>query len=360
MDDGHRASAGHPGAGVIPACIAVAQEEGSTFEELVSAIILGYEIGCRIAASRDLSRLPTMASGRWVAYGVAASTAFLKRLSKQKTAQAFAIAGIHSPDMAAAGYSRQMGNHVKEGIPWAVLTGMAAVTLAEEGYTGPLDILDHPDYYHGPDIVKGLGQQWAIEEIYFKPYGCCRWIHAAIDALLSLMKEHRLHADSIDRVEVATFRRAVEGLTNEIQPKSVESAQYSLPFSLAVAALEGQKGLLPLRPEFLGRPELVSFAKKVHFREDSNMDRLFPSRAPARVRLTVGAKKLEKTVLSPWGDPENPLKDFQLLDKFRILTEGILSPEHQDGFTTLLLKRNAPFETGKLFNLLTGSKGMVA
>ncbi len=348
LDDGHRPAAGHPGAGVIPACVALTQEKNATFEDLFSAMALGYEIGCRVAASRNFNRLPTLASGRWVAYGVAASAAFFYRLSPQKTAHALSIAGIHSPDMAAAGYSKQMGNSIKEGIPWAALTGMTAVSLAEKGFTGPLDILDHPDYYDASSILKALGNRWAIEEVYFKPYGCCRWAHAAIEALLSLMAEQHLTPGAIEDIEVETFRRAVEGLTNDPQPDNVESAQYSLPFSMAVAAYEGQEGLLPLQPELLKRPDLSAFARKIILRVDPGLDRFFPERSPARVKIRARGRIFEKTILDPLGDPRRPLSDSQLMDKFNVLTKNFLSLHLRSVFLTLLEKR----PTGKPSELL--------
>ncbi len=329
LDDGHRSAAGHPGAGIIPACLAMAEGENIPSEILFTAIVLGYEVGCRIAASRDLSYLPTMATGRWIAVGVAASNAYLLRLSPEVTAQALAIAGIHSPDMAAAGYSRMMGNQVKEGIPWAVLTGMTAVHLAAEGLTGPLDIFDHPDYYDASRILEKLGDHWAIGEIYFKPYGCCRWIHAAIDALLSILSDNDLPTDAIDQIQVETFRRAVEGLSNEPRPATVEAAQYSLPFSLAVAAILGREGLLPLREEWLGRRDLLQLSEKVRLNVDPELDRLFPSRSPARVVVTCGNRRYEQTVLDPLGDPDNPLSDEDLREKFYILTKDLLAEDRR-------------------------------
>lgn len=351
LDDGHRSAAGHPGAGIIPACLAVAEEENIPFKDLLSAIALGYEVGCRVAASRDFSRLPTMATGRWIATGVAAATAYLYRLSQDKTAQALAIAGIHSPDMAAAGYSRMMGNQVKEGIPWAVLTGMTAVHLAAEGLTGPLDILDHPNYYNASQILENLGSHWAIEEIYFKPYGCCRWAHAAIDALLSIQNEHKLAAEAIDQVQVETFRRAVEGLTNEIQPAALEAAQYSLPFSLAVAAILGRDGLLPLRTEWLGRQDLLQLSEKIRLKVDPELDRLFPSQSPARVVIISGNRRYERTIFTPLGDPDHPLSDKDLREKFYTLTKDLFSEDRQEA----ILESIKLGSLSKLFNHLNRS-----
>ena len=62
LDDGHRGAAGHPGASIIPAVFAVAQEVGASDGDIQAAIIIGYEIACRVGAARDFSILPTLST----------------------------------------------------------------------------------------------------------------------------------------------------------------------------------------------------------------------------------------------------------------------------------------------------------
>jgi len=342
LDDGHRAAAGHPGAAVIPACLAAAQDVDCSAGEFLAALVLGYEVACRVAAGRDLERLPTLASGRWVAYGVAAAAGRLRGLDAAGLAQALAVAGVLSPDLAAAGYSRLMGNLVKEGIPWATLTGLAAVELAGRGFSGPLDILDHPGYYQPRRILEGLGESWAVEQVYFKPYACCRWCHAAIDALLAIQAEQGLKAGDIAEIQVHTFQRALR-LSNETDPTTLEGAQYSLPFTLAVAALEGAAGLLPLRDKLLGRRELVELAGRVRLEVDPELEAMFPERSPARVVVvTTGGHRHERTVLDPLGDPANPLATDRLEEKFRVLSAGLLPPSRREALLAAI--RSLPAE----------------
>jgi len=319
LDDGHRGAAGHPGAAILPACLAVAEEQGTSGPELLAAIAVGYEVACRVGAARDFARLPTLSTGRWAAYGVAAAAGRLRRLPAAVIAQALAVAGVLSPDLAAAGYSGVMGNSAKEGIPWATLTGLAAVDLAAAGFTGPLDLLDHPEYFRRERLLAGLGREWQIERVYFKPYSCCRWIHAALDALVALQGQHRLRAESIDRIRVETFERALR-LNPYPDPASLEAAQYSLPFCLAVSVLEGPQAFLPLEEEVLGRPDLVALARKVELAVDPRLDELFPTHVPARVLVEAGGVRLEKLVVDPLGDPANPLSPERLRNKFRRLS----------------------------------------
>lgn len=335
LDDGHRGAGGHPGAAVIPAVLAAGQAAGASGTALLEAAALGYEVAVRVAAARDFQRLDTLSTGRWGAYGAVAAAGRLLEVTPPVLAQALSIAGVLSPGLSAAGYSQVMGNQVKEGIPWSVLTGLTALELARSGTTGPLDILEHPDYYDARAVTAGLGAGLAVSSLYFKPYACCRWIHAALDGLLAVMAGEDLTAGRIRRIEVHTFARALR-LNPYPDPPTLEAAQYSLPFCLGVAAAGGAEALLPLEPAWLGHPGAVDLARRVELRVDPQMEKRFPAEAGARVVLTTDRGRFRRTVRHPLGDPANPMGRVRLVAKFRRLAAGVLAPAHQDRLLAVL------------------------
>lgn len=331
LDDGSRAAGGHPGAAVIPAVLAAAQAQATDRQRILSAIVVGYEVAIRIAAARDFALLDTLSSGRWCGIGVAAALAHLRQLSAMEAAQALAIAGVVAPGLSASGYSSQMGNSVKEGIAWAALDGVQAVALASRGYCGPLDIFDHPDYYDAAAVARDLtltGSPSAIESIYFKPYGCCRWSHAAIDAVIALRHQLTRTVDAIEVIEVETFSRALR-LGNELAPTSLEGVQYSVPFCLAAALIDGPECLLPARQELLGRADIVALAHRVRLIATDEYDRLFPARVAARVRIRTRDQVLEAEVRDPLGDPVNPMDLSALRRKFSTLAHEVPAEQRQ-------------------------------
>ena len=329
IDDGHRLAGGHPGASIIPAVLATAEETGVSGAAVLAAVVIGYEIAVRVAAARDFSRLDTLSTGRWCAYGAAAAAAWLKGLPPAATVQAMAVAGVLSPGLSAAGYSTLMGNHVKEGIPFATFTGLTAAALAADGFNGPTDILDHPHYYDAPRIVADLGHRFAIERVYFKPYACCRWIHSALDALSDLMAEHRMAAGDIESIRVDTFARALR-LNPYADPDNLEAGQYSLPFCLALLAAEGPQALLPMTEAALHQPATVSLARRITLACDPALDDLFPQKAPARVTVCAGGRRHVRQVIDPLGDPDRPMGWDRLVEKFRRLTRQQLDAKRQD------------------------------
>lgn len=330
LDDGHRAACGHPGAAIIPSCLALAEEVGASHAQLIAAIVVGYEVCVRVAAGRDLSRLATLSSGKWCNYGVAAAGALLRGCTLEQMVQAMAIAGVHGPNQDAAGYSRVMGNHVKEGIPWSSLTGYMAVGLAVNGFTGPTDILDNPAHFDADAIAAGLGRSHAIERVYFKPYSCCRWAHAALDALLAMLETDGIRPEAVESIEVRTFSRALR-LNNEFDPPTLEGAQYSIPYVLGVAAAHGRSALLPLTEDRLHDPAALAFARKVQLVVDPQLDQRFPQTTAARVRLTTRTGTHEREVIYPLGDPDNPMSQDLLLDKFGALTRAMDVRAVRDG-----------------------------
>jgi 2-methylcitrate dehydratase PrpD len=325
LDDGHRAASGHPGAGVIPAVIATAEAIGAGADRVLTAIALGYEIGIRISAARDFRSLHTFDSGLWCGQGVAAAVGWLRGLAPEAIADAIAIAGTTAPGQTATGYTRLMGNHVKEGIAWATATGVTAVELAAHGFTGPIDFLDDATRYDPAILTRGLGERWHIEDGYFKLYSCCRWAHAAIDGMLEIKQQEGLGTDDIVAVRISTFAQTLS-LNNDLAPPTLEAAQYSVPFCVAVAAVRGADALLPLEVATLGDAMVLDCARKITMTVDPTLDAMFPSAVPARIEVDTRRGRFSRTVTAPRGESSNPLGWDDLGVKFQSVARKNIAP----------------------------------
>ncbi len=329
LDDGHRAAAGHPGASIIPAVLATADAFESTAEEILIATVIGYEIAIRIAASRDINKLDTLVTGPWCGQGAAAASAWLRRLPPLQVAQAISIAGSSAPNLAAIAYSQMMGNHVKEGIPWATATGIAAVELAAAGFTGPMDLMDNEHIYDRDKLTSELGSTWLIDSVYFKPYGCCRWSHAAMDAFLELRAREQFDLEDVHEINIHTFSRALR-LNNDLAPKNLEAAQYSIPFCVALAALKGVKSLLPLTERWLNDREVLALTSRVTLAVDPKLDAMFSKAVPARIEVKTRSSVFANTVLVPKGEPDNPMVWDELVEKLRVVASDTVAVEKVD------------------------------
>jgi 2-methylcitrate dehydratase PrpD len=332
LDDGHRAARGHPGAAIIPAALAAAEEQGSTGDEFLAAVVAGYEVAVRVAAGSAPARMGYgYGSGRWSGYGVVAALGRLLKLTPSQISQAFAISGVLSPNLTAngsAGYSDLMGNDVKEAIPWSAVTASSAIELARSGLTGPEDLLDHAPHYNREVILKSLGTSTAIKGVYFKPYSSCRYVHPALAAFELVLREYRLTAQDIDAVQVHTFQWALD-IDNRTDPRNLTEVQYSIPYCMALSALAGSACMLPITDSVLGRPDAVAFARKVELVLDPQLEARCPGETLARVVVEARGRTFESPITPPRGEAANPMSWDELVEKFRVATAAVVPDVQQ-------------------------------
>ncbi len=325
IDDGHRGAAGHAGAGIIPAALAVGQAISATDEDIFDAIALGYDIALRVGTARPLPTIETYASGRWVNYGVAAAVGRLLGLDARELAHAMAIAGAEGPIGFPSGSSRYQGSTVKEFIPAAVVVGLTSAFLARAGATGPRDLLDRDDRFTRSVLTGGLGERWWLQDCYLKPYACCRYMHAAVDAILAL----RQPGKPIVSLRIETFPRGLK-LANERMPQTLEGGQYSYFFSCALAALHGATALQPVDPARLRDAAVLALAARIELSAHEDFAESFPKSTPCRVILDQGEGPQSVTVLAPLGDVANPMNREQVMDKFRRIAVANVATAQQE------------------------------
>ncbi|MBX8812535.1 MmgE/PrpD family protein (plasmid) [Pseudochrobactrum algeriensis] len=324
IDDGHRGAAGHAGAGVIPAALAVAEALGSADEDIYDAIALGYDIALRIATSRPAAAIDSYNSGRWVGYGAAAAAGRLLKLCAPAMAHAMAIAGAEGPIGYPSGTSRYQGTTVKEMIPPAVVAGITAAYRAAAGATGPRDLLDNAEKYDPAILLSDHGEQWWLTQCYLKPYACCRYMHAAVDAILALRKPEL----PVLSLKIETFPQGLR-LSNERAPQTLEGGQYSFYFSCALAALKGEAALQPVNPDTLTDHDILALAERITLEGTPDFASAFPKSTPARVSLDQGQGIEIMEVLHPRGDVANPLGYTDIVTKFRRITATCITPDDQ-------------------------------
>jgi 2-methylcitrate dehydratase PrpD len=213
----------------------------------------------------------------------------------------------------------------KESLGWGALTGTTAALLAEAGFTGPPTGLEEPHQAAGAetDLLAELGRRWRITETYVKWFPACLWTHAAVEAALALRREHRLVPEQIGELTVWTHQRAVA--IDEAAPRSVEAAQYSLPYTVAAALVDGDLGVEQMREERLGDPRIRELATRVRLALDPRLDAMYPARRAARVEIrTTDGRKCEREVLTIKGSAEAPLTAADVEAKFLRLAGPVL------------------------------------
>ena len=323
IDDGYRPVKGHPGAVVFPAVLAAAEEAKSSGVEFLTALVVGYEVAMR--AGRILHSLYDFyhGSGAWAPVGAAAGVARLLDCGVEQAWHALGIAEFHAamtPEMRSVDHPSML----KDGIGWGAMAGIASGQLATRGFTGIPALFDAGDA--GPHLTESLGDEYLILDLYFKPYACCRWAQPAIEGALSAARQIGAAAAEVAKVRVHTFEAATHLRT--VAPRTTEEAQFSLPWPIACALIDGVVGPEQVTGESLADPARRELAARVEVVADAELERAFPEQALAWVEIeTTEGGRARSKVLAAQGDAGTRFNDTELIKKFRDLTEPVLGSD---------------------------------
>ncbi|MCX8191929.1 MAG: MmgE/PrpD family protein, partial [Nitrososphaerales archaeon] len=211
-------------------------------------------------------------------------------------------------------------------------------------------------------LTEGLGERFLINEISIKPHACCRYIQPAIDVVLKIVRENGINSYDIDEVIVGTVKTALpivaEPIEVKCRPRNIVDAQFSMPFSVSVAILKGRAFINEYNEEMIKNEEVLNLAKKVKVINDPELDKVFPKRwqATAKIRLKNG-KVYEDCIEAPKGDPDNPLTDKELEDKFRTLVQGRLSEDRTEEAIKVIYRLDRVANIKELIDLFTIEEG---
>lgn len=319
--DGYNPAKGHVGCPLFPAVLTLADREGASGRDFLTAMVLGYEFGSRAALAQHGTVPDYHTSGSWGAVTAAAAGALLMGLDRETTRHALGIAEYHGPR------SQMMRciDHptmLKDGSGWGAMTGVAALDMAARGFTGApaITVEEAPEYW------ADIGQRWLILEQYFKPYPVCRWAQAPAEGVLALRRAHDLSSDQVERIEVTTFHEAVRLATSE--PKSTEEAQYSTSFPCAVAMVRGGVTPADIADDALHDTEVLRLSRSLVMTESDYANGTFPNDRHAKVALVLkDGQVLETDYLQPRWDHRWPPTEDELRTKYRDLTIPVLGEQ---------------------------------
>jgi 2-methylcitrate dehydratase PrpD len=323
VDEGHRFCRGHPGIHVLPAALAYAEGQGKSGAELLLAVLLGYEVAVRVGRAAELR--PAMhPHGTWGTLGAAVAVA--------KLAGADAGAFRRSLEVAAplclgtsVGTMLEGGTVRNSFAGFAGRTGLQVQELVEAGFVGESDALGAvfgrvlSERWRPEILSAGLGGSWEIRRNYFKRHACCRYNHAALDALAAIGRQQPLEAAAIAAIEVETYGLAAA--LDEARPRNAMASRFSIPFALATSIVSGASGTAAFAAEKFSDPAILELAARISLTEDPAMTAAEPERRPARVTVVwQGGGRRTESVENARGEPELPFAADELEEKYFELT----------------------------------------
>lgn len=314
QDDLHNSSVFHPACVVFPPALAVAQSVGASGRELLTACVVGYEVGIRVGEFLGRSHYKifhtTATAGTLAA---AATVGRLLKLNPEQMLDAIGSAGTQAAGLweflRTAADSKQL--HTAK----AAANGLMAAYLAQNGFTGAKQILEGKQGMgvgmsqdaDPSKLIDRLGSRWALLETSFKYHASCRHTHPAADALLAAMQDNQLQADDIAEVKTHVHQAAIDVLGAVDKPETVHQSKFSMGTVLGIVAYQQFAGL----DEFdraLGDNKIDAFRQKVSMQLDTEVDGAYPNRWLGKVSVkTHDGREFEAFIDEPKGDPGNTL-----------------------------------------------------
>ena len=339
-DDGHQVALVHIGCVAVATCFAVAERMGKiSGKELITALALGGDFLARLGLSSKPGG--SVLSAGWhpttlFGYlGAAAMAGRIMGLDKEKMINALGLAyhqcGGAGSGVADGALAKRMGPGL------AASAGIRAALMAERGITGERDPLEGRTglyrTYMGDDydinILTGdLGKRFEGVNIGDKPYPCCGLTHACIDATLALLDRHAIVIDQIKDITIYGGD-TVYGLSQppEIKraPRTIIDAQFSVPWVVATALINGKVTVNDFTEEALKRPNILELAQRITARLEPAMNR--HGVGPGGVIITMkDGTEYKEEVEHCLGSVERPMNFEDCTKKFRECAAFAIKP----------------------------------
>jgi 2-methylcitrate dehydratase len=331
----------HPSNNVAPA-VAAAEYTDASGAALLRAIAIAYEVHYQLGKHAPLMDRG-WDHGTYVCFASAAGTGTLFGLDREAMMNAIGIAG--------AGHNALRVTRTGDLTMWKGLSAsnagrnaVYAVMLANNGMEGPVDVFEGQKGWKqiisGPFEVSYTPGE-AVTETMTKKYMAGTVAQTQLDGLEELLARESIDAADIEKIEVDTYKRAkiIMGGTgqegesgNRHNVQNREQADHSLPYTMAVLALDGELGHDQYELDRVRRNDVQDLLKRIHIREDPELtERYENGEMPAVVRVTLTdgtVHEIEKSYFE--GHPATPMSWEQLGEKFAALAEGVYTPAEQD------------------------------
>jgi 2-methylcitrate dehydratase PrpD len=361
MDDNHTRSSIKGGCVIVPAALAVSEQQLASGSELILAVVTAYEVMTRIGLSvtpvlMQRGFQPTATCG---VFGAAIAAGKLLRFDERTMLHAISIAASHGSGlMEAPAGGRGELKRFYGGM--ASSNGLRSALLAREGLTGPESMLEGEqgfchafgDSSNMAALTNGLGTDWEILHAHYKIYAQDGYIQPMTEALERIVERHRFDVEAIEEVRAGCCRFAHEDVVGVIRdPKDLTSAQYSANFSLALFLVKGGAGFKEYGEESLADPMILALSRRIHTEVDEEIEREWQRTRPRGARVTVRLKSGES--YTEYVPMLRSLTSADVDAKFRQLATVVMSAEQSEQLIDVVRRLDSLRNVADLAPLLT-------
>jgi 2-methylcitrate dehydratase PrpD len=322
-------SGSHPAATLFTSALAVAQEQGLSGRELITAFVAGAEVMFRIGrATRHSNETRGFhAPGTTGPFGAAVAVGRLRGFDAAKMTNTLGIAGSLACGLLE--FVNAGGGMVKRlHLGRAAESGVLAASLASDGFTGPSSVLEGKyGFLHAfcnewdlSALSHGLGTEYLTPSISMKRYACHMTAQNSIEAAQDLRAEHKFAAADVASIAIAGDDRMATR-NNIPAPEDKMMAQYSVPFSVALSLYRDARDPRSYDDAVVHDRAILDLASRIKITKAPGQNRQDATAAVA-IRLKDG-REVSRAVTSFKGTPQRPLDQAELKEKFMLLTRHL-------------------------------------
>lgn len=335
FDDTHIDSLCHVSSPIMPVIFSLGEYKHINGKDCIAAFVSAFEA----SASIGIAIMPDHYHAGWHAtstlghLGATAAAGKLLGLNQEEMRHALGIGATQ-----AGGFQVVFGTMCKPFHPGkAAMDGILAAMLAKKGFDSHKDILEEKKGFcemFSRDVdyrkmTEGLGKKYQILNNTFKPYASCLLTHPSIDAALDLRNTYNISIQDIEKVE-AHVAPLVMDIAGKKNPKTALEGKFSVNYCIGVALAEGEVGEDKFTDQRMYDETLSNLQKLISIEVDPEFDN---TTAELTLKTRKGSSYTQK-ILTPRGDPRNPLSFSQLEKKFKILARMVLPEEKVEGLIT--------------------------
>jgi len=346
----------HPGATLIPSALAASSISPVSGKDFLTSLAVGYEVSARVGESIQPSPevyVKVWGLNHFMVFGAVLIASRLLQLNLDTARNAFGIAGVAANVPSAWKWNfhkRELPlSWQKDMVSWPAEAGLRAALLADSGFQGCLDILDGEDgfwkmcasdRFDPTRIINRLGEINRLENLAFKPYPCCRWIHSILEAFGQAFVESGLSPADIQQIDVYTLSELANHFA-VVKPKYMIDAEFSVPYTIAMVA----RGI-PIGPDWHARAirehsQTHEIASKVKVIASMELDRNYFENRRIAARVILRSKSgAEWTVECPQarGGKERPLSEEEHDGKLARLVDPVFGYRERQKLISLVSK----------------------
>ena len=329
-DDFEPVTKAHPGCAAVPAALAVGERENVSGQDFLRAVALGYDVCCRwlqALGPNHVRATHRSAEGVSATMGAVAAAASAAKLDEQQMRYAISyavqqVSGVWS-------WERDL-EHVEKAFDFAGMgarNGVTAALMAQAGFSGVPDVLEgehnaleaHSTQPRPEEMAADLGKRFYVTETAIKTFSVGYPIQSALDAFITLRREHGLTPANVERV-IVRLPEDGAGIVNDSAMPDV-----NLQYLVAVALIDGTVSFDASHSyERMKDPQVLALKQRIQLIGDRGlMDPAAPRSANVEVRLRDGRTVNHFTRHAP-GTKENPLDTTGVAAKARALIAPVL------------------------------------